>query len=122
MPQFTHLLRAAALASALLAAGAANSQALDQNDDNVDPVVAKQQAAEIARGDPERWYRPPASRAERLRLLQKELGAALREAQNACRKLPKGERAACLKEARATHQHDLVAARAEIEGSATAAN
>jgi hypothetical protein len=92
-----------------------------QNGDRtVDPVAANQQAAEIARGDPARWYRDDATSVARLRTLQKEMGAALREAQNACRQGPKAERADCLKAARATWQHDMAEARQQLE--ATAAN
>jgi hypothetical protein len=118
MRQFFSTWRAAALACALLSASVA---ATGQNGDrNVDPVVAKQQAAEIARGDPARWYRDDATGAARLRTLQKEMGAALREAQNACRQGPKAERADCLKEARAVWQHDMAAAREQ--GASSAAN
>jgi hypothetical protein len=118
MRQSSPTWRAAALACALLTTSLA---ATGQNGDrNVDPVAANQQAAEIARGDPARWYRDDATHAARLRTLQKEMGAALREAQNACRQGPKAERADCLKAARATWQHDMAAAREQR--AATAAN
>ena len=110
--------RAAALACALFCTSVA---ATAQNSDrNVDPTVVNRQAAEIARGDPARWYRADTTRAARLRTLQKEMGAVLREAQNACRQGPRAERADCLKAARATWQHDMAAAR--DQGEATAAN
>jgi hypothetical protein len=111
-------LRAATLACALFCISVG---ATGQNGDRtVDPVAASQQAAEMARGDPARWYREDATSAARLRTAQKEMGAALREAQNACRQGPQAERADCLKAARATWQHDMAAARAQRE--ATAAN
>jgi hypothetical protein len=110
--------RAAALACALLSVGVA---ATAQNGDrNVDPAIAKQQAAEIARGDPARWYRDDSTAAERLRTQRKEIGAALQQARNACRQGPKAERADCLKAARTTWQHDMAVVREQRP--ATAAN
>jgi hypothetical protein len=53
--------------------------------DMVAPAACEQAGAR-KRGDPVRWYRghhPPA-----LRTLQKEIGAALEEAKNACRQGP----------------------------------
>jgi hypothetical protein len=106
-------LRALVGACALLAAvGAAPAQ--DSTDSNVPVATAQKQASEIARGDPARWYREDASTAQRLRTLQKEIGAALQEAQGACRKLAAGERAGCMKEARATYSRDMAAARAQV--------
>lgn len=71
-------------------------------DANVSEVAARQQAQEIAKGDPARWYRDdPAQQT-----LRKELRAALQEAQNACRQRPAAERKACVAEARATFQRD----------------
>ena len=55
-----------------------------------------------------------------MRTLQKELGAALQEARNACKKAPAAERNACLAEARATYQRDLAQARAQLSGQANA--
>jgi len=75
-----------------------------------------QQAREIAQGDPARWYREDASRQARLRTLHKEIGAALQEAKNACRKLAAAERNACLQEARATYQRDMAQARTQVDG------
>ena len=71
-------------------------------DANVSPVAARQQAQEIAKGDPARWYRNDAEQ----KTLRKELGAALQEAQNACRQKPAAERKACVAEARATFQRE----------------
>jgi len=107
-----------ALAGAALLATMALAQAQTSNDQDVDPASARQQAAEIARGDPPRWFREDATSAARLRTLQKEIGAALNEARNACRKLPKAERAACMKQARETWQQDMAAAR-EQAGNGT---
>lgn len=71
-------------------------------DANVNPVAARQQAQEIAKGDPARWYRNDSEQ----QMLRKELGAALQEAQNACRQKPAAERKACVAEARATFQRE----------------
>jgi hypothetical protein len=100
------------LASALLATGAASAQ---NGDRNVDPATATKQASEIASGDPSRWYRVDASATARLRTKQKEIGAALQEAKNACGKRPAAERNACLKQARATWQQDMAGARAQLD-------
>ena len=82
----------------------------------VDPVAAKQQAREIAQGDPARWYRVDATRQAQLKTLHKEIGAALQEAKNACKKAPAAERNACLQEARATYQRDMAQAKTRVEG------
>jgi hypothetical protein len=108
--------RAAALACALFCTSVA--AAAQNGDRNVDPVVVNQQAAEIARGDPARWYRDDATGAARLHTMRKEMGAALQQAQNACRRGPKADRAECLQAARATWQHDMASARDEVEASA----
>jgi len=71
-------------------------------DANVSQVAARQQAQEIAKGDPARWYRDDPEQ----QTLRKELRAALQEAQNACRQRPAAERKACVAEARATFQRD----------------
>lgn len=71
-------------------------------DANVSPVAARQQAQEIAKGDPARWYRNDPEQ----QTLRKELGAALQEAQNACRQKPAAERKACVAEARAIFQRE----------------
>ena len=79
----------------------------------VAPAAANKQAREIARGDPVRWYREDATTQQRWRSRQKEIGAALDEAKNACRQGPAPERAACLKAAQATWKDEMAAARAE---------
>lgn len=107
-----HLLAAGLLAAAgALASTAALAQ--KSNDAMVPPAAADKQASEIARGDPARWYREDATSAERMRTRQKEIGAALSEAKNACRQGPAGERAACLKAAQETWKQEMAAARAE---------
>lgn len=124
----TLFLRGAGAGLALLASlGAARAQlaaptppqtALESSDANVPPATASKQAAEIARGDPARWFQEDASAAARLRTLHKEIGAALQEAQGNCRRGPAAERAACMKEARATYQQDMAGARAHIMSEA----
>lgn len=101
MATFTRILCACALAGAALPAFA-QEPAQAGTDATVNPTVARQQAQEIARGDPPRWYRDdPAQQT-----LRKELGAALQEAQYACRKIPAAERKSCMAEARATWQRE----------------
>lgn len=96
--------RACALAALTLAAGAASAQQAGSGTDRVvDPTAARQQAQEIAQGDPPRWYRNDSEQ----QTLRKEIGAALQEAQNACRQQPAGERKACMQEARSAWQRDM---------------
>jgi hypothetical protein len=82
----------------------------------VDPAAASKQAREIAQGDPARWYREDATTQARMRTLQKEIGAALQEARNACKKAPAAERNACMQEARAIYQRDMAQAKARVAG------
>ena len=106
-------LRAALCAAAcLLTLGAARAQT--SSDQNVPAATARQQASEIAKGDPARWFREDATAAARLKTLQKEIGAGLQEAQGNCRRLPAPERGACNKEARATYQQEMAGARAKV--------
>jgi len=84
----------------------------------VDPVAARQQAREIAQGDPARWYREDATRQAQLRTLHKEIGAALQEAKNACKKVTAAERNACLQEARTSYQRDMAEAKSQVDGLA----
>ena len=110
MASFTRIVRGAcacALAGAAFAASAhvsAQTTAPTQagSDATVNPIVARQQAQEIAQGDPPRWYRDDPQQ----QTLRKELGAALQEAQNACRKAPTAERKSCMEQARATWQRE----------------
>jgi len=105
------------VAAGLLAAVGtlASSGALAQtsNDAMVAPAAASKQAREMARGDPVRWYREDATTQQRMRTRQKEIGAALDEAKNACRQGPAPERASCLKAAQETWKEEMAAARAE---------
>lgn len=91
------------------------ADAAETSDKVVDPVVARQQANEIAKGDPKRWYRDDPTRQAKLRTLHKEIGAALKEAQNACKHKPAAERSACMKEAKATWQSDMAQAKAQVD-------
>jgi hypothetical protein len=92
-----------------------SAHAQTSTDALVDPVAAKQQAREIAQGDPARWYREDATRQAQLKTLHKEIGAALQEAKNACKKAPAAERNACLQEARATYQKDMAQAKGQLD-------
>jgi hypothetical protein len=83
-------------------------------DANVPPATAQKQAREIAQGDPARWFRQDPGAAASLRRLQKEMGAALQEAQGACRQLPAAQRTACMNEARATYKQDMAGAQAQV--------
>ena len=115
MRHLTPLLRGACaclLGTTLLAHAQTNGDAL------VEPVAARQQARDIAQGDPARWYREDATRDARMRTLRKEIGAALQEAKNACKQAPAAQRSSCLKEAQATYQRDLAQATAQLDGQA----
>ncbi len=105
------------LGTTLLAHAQTQPQTQASSDTLVDPVAARQQAREIAQGDPARWYREDATRQAQLRTLQKEMGAALQEARNACKKSPAAERNACLQEARATYQRDMAQAKSMVDGA-----
>jgi hypothetical protein len=95
-------------------AGVAAAQDAPSSDSNVPVATAQKQARELSRGDPSRWFRDDATMAQRLRTLQKEIGAGLQEAQGACRKMTTAERAGCMKDARSTYQHDMAGARAQV--------
>ncbi|MFP5391259.1 MAG: hypothetical protein ACLGI6_06895 [Gammaproteobacteria bacterium] len=133
--RMTHMLRQRAACVALCALGAlgalgpVHAQSTDtptaapapqtnaSTDQNVPAATARQQAAEIARGDPARWSQPDASSAARERTLRKEIGAALQEAQGACRSRPSAERAACMKQARDTYRQEMAGLRAQLSAS-----
>jgi hypothetical protein len=91
------------------------TQAQTNGDAVVDPIAAKQQAREIAQGDPARWHRDIATQQAQLRNLRKEIGAALQEAKNACKLAPATERTACLKEAQATYNSDMAQVKTRVE-------
>ena len=71
------------------------------------PENRQLQKAEMAQGDPARWYQDDASADAQLRTLRKEIGAALAEANVACKQGPAAERAGCMKDARATYKQDM---------------
>ncbi|XYJ09174.1 hypothetical protein ACSUZJ_17495 [Telluria sp. B2] len=103
--------------------GVATPPALAQSSDaNVAPAAASKQAREIARGDPVRWYREDTTRQERMRTRQKEIGAALDEAKNACKTGPAAERQACLKAAQDTWRQEMAALQKEAPVQASAGN
>jgi len=107
-----------AIAALLLAAaGSASAQSTlnpTSTDSNVPPATAQKQAREIAQGDPARWFHQNPSANASLKRLQKEIGAALQEAQGECRKAPAAERNACLSEARAIYKKDMAGAPARV--------
>lgn len=110
----TGMLRASVAAACLMGMSIASAQLPQTStDQNVPAATARQQAAEIARGDPARWSQEDATPEARLRTLRKEAGAALQEAKGACRALPASERSACNKEAQANYQKDMSSARAQ---------
>jgi hypothetical protein len=93
------------------ATGAAAAAPYQSSDQNVPRSTARKQAAEIATGDPSRWTQEDRDAAARLKTLRKETAAALQESLGNCRKLAQAERAACVKEARATYQQEMAALR-----------
>jgi hypothetical protein len=112
--------RAAALAAPLailLAAAGSHAQAQANDDSTVGKAVAAKQANEIRSGDPARWHREDPSRQARLKILQKEIGAAYQEAKNACREGAAAERNSCLKEARATYEQDMKNAPSQLDAA-----
>lgn len=112
------MFRSALLASLLaLSAPLALAQSSDAN---VAPSAASKQAREIAGGDPARWYREDATRQERMRTRQKEIGAALDEAKHACRRGPAADRQACVKAAQDTWREEMAALRSEAPAQASA--
>lgn len=97
--------RIGALACALAACAVATAQTM--NDSAVSPAAAKQQKQEIKKGDPARWYKPDNSQQGQVRNKEKDIAAALREQQSACRKMSGKPRARCMKDARLTYEHDM---------------
>jgi hypothetical protein len=112
MRQPFHLARVGALACALAACAVATAQTM--NDSTVSPAVAKQQKQEIKKGDPARWYKPDSTRKAQVRNKEKEIAAALKEEQAACRKMSRQERSRCMKDARVTYQQDMSDVRALV--------
>ena len=101
-----------------LMAGAAACASAQTGAGTTSPPAAARQAHEIARGDPARWHREDTTEAQRMRTRQKEIGAALSEAKNACRQSPAGERQACLKAAQTTWQEEMALLRKEAPAQA----
>ena len=95
------------LLGACLLAGASAAGNAQSGDAVVAPAAASKQAREIAQGDPARWYREDTTAQQRMRTRQKEIGAALAEARNACRQGPAAERAACMQAAQATWKEEM---------------
>jgi hypothetical protein len=93
----------------MMASAALLAQAQSEQDNTTPPQNNQLQKQEMAKGDPARWYKEDATSADQTRTLRKEIGAALAEANIACKKGPAAERPACLKEARATYQRDIAA-------------
>lgn len=112
MRQPHHIARIGALACALAACAVATAQTM--NDSTVAPSVAKQQKQEIKKGDPARWYKPDKTRKAQVRNKQKEIAAAYRESQAACRAEPKGQRSQCMKDARVAYEQDKSDVRALV--------
>lgn len=111
------LLRAAGAAALALALSAQAQTTLPapmpapaptvSGDQNTPAPAARQQQAEIARGDPARWHQEDASMQARMRTLRKEIAAGLQENLGACRSQPAAERSACMREARAIYQQEM---------------
>lgn len=107
------LSRAAAGIGALLISVSALAQVpAVSSDANVPPETARKQAAEVAQGGPARWHTPDATVQARLRTIRKEAGAGLQENLGNCRRMPAGDRAACMREARATYAEEMAGAQA----------
>ena len=73
-------------------------------------------------GDPQRWYIPADTPAQKYAVAMKEAGAALKEALQECRQVQPvaAERKACEAEARAQWQHEVRQARAHLSGDSVA--
>jgi hypothetical protein len=91
----------------MMACAAIIAQAQQTPGNTTPPQNAQLQQQEIAKGDPARWYKEDTTDAEQARTLRKEIGAALAEANIACKRAPAAERSACLAEARATYKRDM---------------
>ena len=116
MRQAKAILLAALLASAG-ALGQAQAQPQATGDSAAGKAVQARQAAEIRNGEPSRWHKDDPTRQARLKTLRKEIGAAFAEAKNVCRESAAAERAACLKDARATYEQDMKNAPAQLDAA-----
>ena len=113
----TTLQRALLGAAALLLATAAQAQttlpapvperAASSGDQNTPAPIARQQQAEIARGDPSRWHQEDLTLQQRMRTMRKDIAAGLQENLGACKSQPAAERSACMREARATYNKEM---------------
>lgn len=77
------------------------------------PAFAQEQGAPAK--DPSRWYQPDTTPKQRAANMRKEAQAAYQEAVKACREGDKGERKACMKEAKDNLNEELSAARDETK-------
>lgn len=93
-----HIIVAAVLSTGLCAAAGAQS---------TPPAVAQQQQREIARGEPARWMKGDGTLVAQATTKRKEIGAALNEALNDCKKVSTSERYACVRQARETYRRDM---------------
>lgn len=107
MGKFSCSLRVALVACALGASAIPALAQTEGSDRAVPAAVASKQKAEIARGDPKRWYKESNSDQARLQIQKKEINAAYTEAKNACRKGEAGSRSQCLKDARVAYEQDM---------------
>lgn len=111
-PQRSFLGAALALAVALMSLPIqAQTVPKTSSDLNLPPETLRQQKAELARGDPQRWFAEDASAAARLKTIHKEIAAGLQESLGACKGLPVAERGACARDARAIHRQEMAGAR-----------
>lgn len=104
-------LRACLGLGALLVACASHAQVVS-SDQNVPPATARKQAVEVASGGPARWSIEDTTVAARLRTIRKEIAAGLQENLGNCKAVASAERAACVREARATYREEMAGARA----------
>lgn len=119
MGKYSRSLRVTLVACAL-GAGAIPALAQTEGSDRAVPAaVASKQKAEVAKGDPQRWYKAPRSDQARLQIQRKEIAAAYNEAKRACREGTAAERSQCLKEARQVYQDDLRNAKGLVAMSPT---
>jgi hypothetical protein len=101
----------ATLVACALGAIAVPALAQTAHDDSVvSPAVASKQKSEIAKGDPQRWYRGDNTTQGRLAIQKKEIAAAYSEAKNACRKGQSAERKGCLADAGKAYRSDMAGA------------
>ncbi|WP_332877589.1 hypothetical protein [Massilia sp. S19_KUP03_FR1] len=113
MFQFKYFSTGLCAAALLLASAAAFAQTSDAT---VPPAAAARQASDVASGaDPARWTQDDTTRASRLAILRKEIGAAQAEALSACAKQVPAARGACVAAAKARYQQDMAGADAQVD-------